>query len=59
VVRTFPRYGSTRACCWPLGEPGQPGFRFCAAESLLGKPYCGEHAAVAYVKPRDRREDAA
>jgi GcrA cell cycle regulator len=59
VVRTFPRFGAARACCWPIGEPGQPGFRFCAAEALGGKPYCGEHAAVAYVKPRDRREDAA
>jgi GcrA cell cycle regulator len=26
---------------------------------LPGKPYCAEHAAIAYVKARDRREDAA
>jgi len=25
----------------------------------MGKPYCAEHAALAYVKARDRREDAA
>ena len=25
----------------------------------LGRPYCGEHCAVAYVRVRDRREDAA
>jgi GcrA cell cycle regulator len=59
VVRSFPRFSPARACCWPIGEPGQPGFRFCAAEALTGKPYCPEHAAVAYVKARDRREDAA
>jgi GcrA cell cycle regulator len=59
VVRPFPRTASGRACCWPIGEPGQPGFRFCAAEALSAKPYCPEHAAVAYVKARDRREDAA
>jgi GcrA cell cycle regulator len=59
VVRPFPRVSSARACCWPIGEPGQPGFRFCSAEAITAKPYCPEHAAVAYVKARDRREDAA
>jgi GcrA cell cycle regulator len=59
VVRPFPRVSASRSCCWPIGEPGQNGFRFCAAEAIIGKPYCPDHAAVAYVKPRDRREDAA
>lgn len=62
VVRSFPaarpRLGA-RTCCWPIGEPGTSGFRFCGAEPMAGKPYCMEHAALAYVKPRDRREDAA
>jgi len=58
VVRAFPRLGA-RTCCWPIGEPGTPEFRFCTGEAMLGKPYCTEHAAVAYVKARDRREDAA
>ena len=49
----------TRTCCWPIGEPGQPGFRFCVSDAIAGKPYCPEHASVAYVKARDRREDAA
>jgi GcrA cell cycle regulator len=59
VVRAFPRFGSARSCCWPIGEPGTPDFRFCSAEATSGKPYCTQHAAVAYVKARDRREDAA
>ncbi|SFK25708.1 GcrA family cell cycle regulator [Falsiroseomonas stagni] len=59
VVRAFPRLGSARTCCWPIGEPGTPDFRFCTAEATSGKPYCTQHAAVAYVKARDRREDAA
>lgn len=59
VVRPFPRLGAMRSCCWPIGEPGTSGFRFCSAEATSGKPYCLEHAAVAYVKARDRREDAA
>jgi GcrA cell cycle regulator len=58
MVRHFPR-ATARTCCWPLGEPGTAGFRFCAGDAMLGKPYCTDHAAVAYVKSRDRREDAA
>lgn len=58
VVRPFQRV-SARTCCWPLGEPGTPEFRFCSGDALTGKPYCQEHASVAYVKARDRREDAA
>jgi GcrA cell cycle regulator len=59
VVRPFPRLSTAKSCCWPIGEPGQAGFRFCTSEAIVGKPYCPEHAAVAYVKARDRREDAA
>ncbi len=58
VVRPFPRFGA-RSCCWPIGEPGTAAFRFCGGDALTGKPYCTEHAAVAYVRTRDRREDAA
>lgn len=58
VIRPFQR-ASVRTCCWPLGEPGTPEFRFCSGEAATGKPYCQEHASVAYVKVRDRREDAA
>jgi GcrA cell cycle regulator len=47
------------ACCWPIGEPGKPSFHFCDAVAMHGKPYCAEHAQLAYVKIRDRREDAA
>ena len=58
VVRPFPR-ASARTCCWPLGEPGTPDFRFCTGNATPGKPYCAEHASVAYVRVRERREDAA
>ncbi len=47
------------ACCWPIGEPGTSSFRFCDDGALPGKPYCAAHAQVAYVKVRDRREEAA
>jgi GcrA cell cycle regulator len=52
-------YGRVITCCWPIGEPGSRSFRFCDAESVPGKPYCAEHAQLAYVKVRDRRDDAA
>jgi GcrA cell cycle regulator len=42
-----------------VGEPGKPGFHFCDASAVAGKPYCAAHAQLAYVKIRDRREDAA
>lgn len=46
-------------CCWPIGEPGTKSFRFCDSEATAGKPYCTEHAQLAYVKVRDRRDEAA
>ena len=51
--------GRSVECCWPIGEPGTRSFHFCNAESLPGKPYCSSHASLAYVKVKDRREDAA
>jgi GcrA cell cycle regulator len=59
VRAVAPRPVRLVACCWPLGEPGTKSFRFCDAEAAAGKPYCLAHAQVAYVKVRDRREDAA
>ncbi len=61
VLRAVSRAPGGRlvACCWPIGEPGTRSFRFCDDESLPGKPYCSTHAALAYVRVRDRREDAA
>ncbi len=60
VIRPVaPRVGRLTACCWPIGEPGTKSFHFCDAEAAGGKPYCAEHAQLAYVRTRDRREEAA
>jgi GcrA cell cycle regulator len=63
AVRNTPRpaWRSTRplTCSWPLGEPGTASFRFCDDDAVAGKPYCERHAAIAYVKVRDRRDEAA
>jgi GcrA cell cycle regulator len=43
----------TKSCCWPIGDPGTPAFRFCDQPAPTGKSYCTEHALVAY-RPRAR-----
>jgi GcrA cell cycle regulator len=45
-------------CCWPIGEPGTPAFRFCGKRPTVpDKPYCLEHCMRAYVKSsKDRRD---
>lgn len=41
-----------KGCRWPIGNPGEPGFRFChAMPVVLARPYCEKHCAVAYRKP--------
>jgi len=57
VARLVEPVGPT--CSWPLGHPGEKGFHFCGANPLAGKPYCSEHAAVAYVRPKSHGSNAA
>jgi hypothetical protein len=38
----------TQPCCWPIGEPGKAGFRFCVNLALVRRPYCEEHCGHAY-----------
>ena len=40
-------------CSWPTGHPGDRDFGFCGKRTLAGKPYCAEHAAMAYVRPKN------
>jgi GcrA cell cycle regulator len=47
------------SCSWPHGHPGEKDFHFCGARPLPGKPYCAEHAALAYVRPKERNSNAA
>lgn len=49
---------SPPTCCWPIGEPRSKTFRFCDGPSSPGKPYCDDHAKLAYLRIRDRRDDA-
>jgi len=44
-------------CCWPIGEPGQRGFRFCDAPLVTRVPYCEAHARKAYLRAPSRRRE--
>lgn len=46
-------------CRWPLGHPGDEGFRYCGLKSPLGQPYCAGHAAKAYSAPVVRKKKVA
>ncbi len=50
---------SNQRCMWPVGHPGEAEFHFCGERSLVGKPYCATHCAVAYVKTKPRTGEAA
>ena len=43
------------SCRWPIGDPKDEDFHFCGKESLPDKPYCAEHAAIAYVSTKTLR----
>ncbi len=34
-------------CHWPIGDPKEPGFRFCHEAAPGDGPYCAAHAAIA------------
>jgi GcrA cell cycle regulator len=37
-------------CVWPIGDPGENGFRFCGAEVASRQTYCNEHSGRAYMR---------
>ena len=51
--------GRIEPCCWPIGMPKTSSFRYCDVPSMRGRPYCEEHASIAFASACDRREDAA
>lgn len=52
-----PRQITTDGCRWPIGEPGDQGFRFCGADRVphvwcdnsVMDSYCQEHLGRAYL----------
>ena len=49
---------SKHPCCWPIGDPGTKGFRFCEELSEAGKSYCPRHCVDAYIDRTKRRPAA-
>lgn len=48
-------------CRWPMGDPRTEEFRYCGAESPIGRSYCAYHHRVAYqpsVPPARKRRAA-
>jgi GcrA cell cycle regulator len=45
--------GRVIPCCWPIGIPRARDFRLCEADSVPRKPYCAEHAQLAYVRVKE------
>ncbi|MBE1237955.1 global cell cycle regulator GcrA-like protein [Phaeovibrio sulfidiphilus] len=45
------------SCRWPIGDPRHPNFHFCGKTAIPGKPYCSEHAQIAYVSSSRVREE--
>ena len=41
-------------CMWPIGHPTDDDFHFCGGNPHPGKPYCASHAALAYIRPKNK-----
>ena len=46
-------------CKFPIGEPTDPSFAFCGRGAEHGKPYCKEHAQVAYQPSQAKKRRAS
>ncbi len=49
-----------KMCRWPIGDPQHEDFKFCGCASVIGLPYCEDHARAAYQttsRSRKLRED--
>jgi GcrA cell cycle regulator len=46
-------------CMWPIGHPTDEDFHFCGGRPAAGRPYCSEHSAVAYIRPKEPKPEAA
>lgn len=42
-------------CCWPVGDPKTPEFRYCGARRTH-KNYCDHHQAASYVPQSGRKK---
>jgi hypothetical protein len=45
---------TSTTCRWPMGDPHEPGFRFCMEAHAPGRTYCPEHHVAAFGKSRPK-----
>jgi GcrA cell cycle regulator len=45
---------SRRPCQFPSGDPRSGDFHVCGSRAVIGKPYCADHCAAAYLIARPR-----
>ena len=50
VARAIPFAPPAGRCQYPVGEVGDPKFRFCGDAARLGSPYCEGHHARCYER---------
>lgn len=59
-VRPLLTRPDARGCLFPLGDPREPCFRFCAAvDVVVGRSYCAEHCRIAYTRTVEEVDRAA
>jgi GcrA cell cycle regulator len=46
-------------CKWPIGDPASEEFTFCGRRAADERPYCVEHAQLAYAPQQVRRKATA
>ena len=44
-------------CQWPIGDPQDKDFRFCEANTAVGKPYCKTHCDIAYIDEKELKKE--
>ena len=44
-------------CRWPIGDPTDADFHFCGENTVVGKPYCAKHCALAYTTIKESSQE--
>jgi GcrA cell cycle regulator len=45
-------------CKWPIGDPSSDDFTFCGRRASEERPYCVDHAQMAYQPPQSKKKSS-
>jgi len=45
-------------CKWPIGDPSSRDFTFCGRRASEERPYCADHARLAYQPPQGKKKSS-